>query len=124
MKQKKKITKTKKTIKRGCKKQPTKTVSKKKNVLKNKNKSTKKVKLTKSVKKGKEKPTTTKRRLDAKKPVKRKRKPISRDPNDIHAVLRRKRILCHTCQNRFKCEDAIKKDYPLVCMIYIPDLES
>ena len=43
MKQKKKITKTKKTIKRGCKKQPTKTVSKKKNVLKNKNKSTKKV---------------------------------------------------------------------------------
>lgn len=123
MKQKKKITKTKKTIKRGCKKQPTKTVSKKKNVLKNKKKSTKIVKLTKSVKNRKEKPTN-KRKLVVEKPVKRKRKPISRDPNDIHAVLRRKRILCHTCQNRFKCEDAIKKDYPLVCMIYIPDLES
>ena len=123
MKQKNKITKTKKTIKRGCKKQPTKTVSKKKNVLKNKKKSAKIVKLAKSVKKRKEKPTN-KRKLVVEKPVKRKRKQISRDPNDIHAVLRRKRILCHTCQNRFKCEDAIKKDYPLVCMIYIPDLES
>lgn len=41
--------------------------------------------------------------------------------NDLHKVFRRKRILCHTCKNRMKCEDALTKRYPYVCMIYIAD---
>lgn len=41
--------------------------------------------------------------------------------NDLHKVFRRKRILCHTCKNRMKCEDALTKRYPYVCMIYIVD---
>ena len=40
---------------------------------------------------------------------------------DLHKVFRRRKILCHTCKNREKCEDALTKKYPYVCMIYIPD---
>lgn len=36
-------------------------------------------------------------------------------------ILRRKKILCHTCKLREKCFDYIHKDYPLVCMIYIKE---
>ena len=38
---------------------------------------------------------------------------------NLHTILRRKKILCHTCKNASKCDDALKKTYPYICMIYV-----
>ena len=66
------------------------------------------------------KKTSIKKKSTSAKQKKKKKlvkKPV--DMHDIHLVLRRKKILCHTCKNRTRCEDAIKKHYPIVCAIYI-----
>lgn len=49
-----------------------------------------------------------------KKTVKKQTKASS----NIHAVLRRKRILCHTCKFEQSCYDALHKTYPYICMVY------
>lgn len=96
-------------------------------------KSTKKAKATKSSTNKPKKKST--RRVSLKKPVKTqkkvkavknkkvakktKKKIKTNEVPEIQRVLRRKIILCHTCSHEHKCEDAIKKRYPLVCMIYL-----
>lgn len=77
-------------------------------------KSKKEVKKKVVSKKTKVKVKTTKLKTKKKKVVKK-----TVDIHDVHLVLRRKKILCHTCKNRHKCEDAIKKQYPIVCAIYV-----
>lgn len=47
-----------------------------------------------------------------------KTKKTAKKVNNLHAILRRKKILCKTCKKRDKCQDAIDKTYPYVCMIY------
>lgn len=81
-------------------------------------KKTLKTKVTKVVKK---KVVSKKTKVKTKKVKTIKKKVVKKpvDIHDVHLVLRRKKILCHTCKNRTKCEDAIKKKYPIVCAIYI-----
>ena len=60
---------------------------------------------------------STKKRTTRKSKVKKEKEDI----HDLHKVFRRKHIICHTCKNRNKCEDALTKKYPFVCMIYVAD---
>lgn len=75
-------------------------------------KTKKPVKIKVSKKKAVKKPAKPKRAKKA------KQKKV-RDIHDLSLVLRRKKIICHTCKYESTCMDAIKKSYPLVCMIYV-----
>ena len=58
---------------------------------------------------------TTKKKLTKKTKTTKK---SSKKETNLHAILRRKRILCHTCKLKDKCADALAKTYPYICMIY------
>ena len=112
-----KKTTTKKTIKKTKKVTKKKTVkSKSAKVTKKTTKKSVKQKSCKTLTRKKAKTTATSKKTKTKK---------SKEPEvDLYAVLKRKHILCHTCVKRTRCEDAIKRRYPIVCMIYEADKES
>ena len=59
---------------------------------------------------------TTKTKQKTQKEITKKKKNKSCD--NLHTILRRKKILCHTCKHEKKCYDAIHKTYPYICMVY------